>query len=167
MLQNKFEMPLDLEIKSSKLFYSYLVIIFLLSLVSVFLTSLAISMKFFLAFLLIVSVIFIVKKQKINKIAFIKLSSNDEWEIEINKQCFNVELYGECIVTHFLVWLNFTSCSSFGRKKVFHVLLLPDSADKDLLRQLRVRLRFLKDRTEDESKENIFHHKGHRGTQRE
>ena len=167
MLQNKFEMPLDLVIKRSKIFYSYLVIIFLLSLVSIFLTSLSISVKFLLVFILIALVIFVFKKQKLNKIVSIKLSSNDEWEIEINKQYFNVELHGECIVTHFLVWLNFTSCNSFGRKKIFHVLLLPDSMDKDLLRQLRVRLRFLKDRTEEESKENIFHHKGHRGTQRE
>jgi len=167
MLQNKFEMPLDLVIKPSKIFYSYLIIVFLLSLVSIFLASLTISVKFFLVFLLIASAIFIVKKQKLNKIVSIKLSNNDEWKIEINKQYFNVELHGECIVTHFLVWLNFTSCNSFGRKKVFHVLLLSDSADKDLLRQLRVRLRFLKDRTEEESKENIFHHKGHRGTQRE
>ncbi len=164
MLQNKFEMPLDLEIKSSKIFYSYLAIIFLLSSVSVFLTSLIISMKFFLTFLLIVSAIFIVKKQKTNKIVSIKLSSNDEWEIEINKKYFNVELHGECIVTHFLVWLNFMSCNSFGRKKIFHVLLLPDSMDKDLLRQLRVRLRFLKDTSEEE---NIFHHRGLRGTQRD
>lgn len=167
MLQNKFEMPLDLVIKPSKIFYSYLVIVFLLSLVSIFLASLTISMKFFLVFLLIALVTFAFKKQKLNKIVSVKLSNNDEWEIEINKQYFNAELHGECIVTHFLIWLNFTSCNSFGRKKVFHVLLLPDSADKDLLRQLRVRLRFLKDRTEEESEENIFHHKGHRGTQRE
>ncbi|MCK5721537.1 MAG: hypothetical protein KAI84_03305, partial [Gammaproteobacteria bacterium] len=120
MLQNKFEMPLDLVIKRSKIFYSYLVIIFLLSLVSIFLTSLSISVKFLLIFILIALVTFVFKKQKINKIVSIKLSSNDEWEIEINKQYFNVELHGECIVTHFLVWLNFMSCNSFGRKKIFH-----------------------------------------------
>ena len=99
-------------------------------------------------------VIFVFKKQKINKIVSIKLSSNDEWEIEINKQYFNVELHGECIVTHFLVWLNFISFNSFGRKKIFHILLFPDSMDKDLLRQLRVRLRFLKDKTAEENKED-------------
>ncbi len=154
MLQNKFEMPLDLVIKRSKIFYSYLVIILLLSLVSIFLTSLSISVKFLLVFILIALAIFTFKKQKSNKIVSIKLSSNDEWKIEINKKHFDVELHGECIVTHFLVWLNFMSCNSFGRKKVFHVLLLPDSMDKDLLRQLRVRLRFLKDKNAEENKED-------------
>ena len=151
MLQNKFEMPLGLIIKKSKIFYSYLVIIVLLSLVSIFLTSLSINIKFLLVFILIALVIFAFKKQKLNKISAINLSSNDELEIEINKRYFNVELHGECIVTYFLVWLNFKSCNNFGRKKIFHVLLLPDSADKDLLRKLRVRLRFLKDKTAEEN----------------
>jgi len=146
MLHNKFEMPLDLAVKPSKIFYSYLIIIFLFSFVSVFISSLLISVKLLLVVLLIALAIFVVKKQKLNKIISIKLSSNDEWKIEINNnQSFDVELQGECIVTYFLIWLNFTTCNSFGRQKVFHVLLLPDSADKDQLRKLRVRLRFLKD----------------------
>ena len=94
-------------------------------------------------FLLCVTVL-IFKKQKIYQITSLKLNSVDEWELETNnKESFTVELNGECIVTYFLVWLNFTTCNSFGRKKVYHLLLLPDSADKNLLRQLRVRLRFL------------------------
>lgn len=155
MLHNKFEMPLDLAVKSSRIFYSYLIIVFLFSFVSVFISSLLISLKLLLVVLLIALVIFVVKKQKLNKIISVKLSSNDEWKIEINNnQSFDVELQGECIVTYFLIWLNFTTCNSFGRQKVFHVLLLPDSADKDQLRKLRVRLRFLsktnKDKTEFE-----------------
>lgn len=80
----------------------------------------------------------------------ISLSAEDKWKIKNNNQTFEVELQGECIVTRFFIWLNFTTCNSFGRKKVFHLLLLSDSAEKDLLRQLRARLRFLKSTNEDE-----------------
>lgn len=86
----------------------------------------------------------ILKKQKVNQVTSLKLNSVDEWELETNnKESFEVELSGECIVTYFLVWLNFKTCNSGVKNKRFHVLLLPDSADKDLLRQLRIRLRFL------------------------
>ena len=144
MLQNKFEMPLDLAVKSSDIFNAYLVAVFLFSLVSIFISSLLLSVKLLLIALLISMSIFVFKKQKSNKITSLKLSATDEWKIEINnKDNYEVELCGECIVTYFLIWLNFTTSNCFGRKKVFHLLLLPGSADKDLLRQLRVRLRFL------------------------
>ncbi len=96
----------------------------------------------------------IFKMQKSKEVTSLSLNSNDEWKIEINNQCFDVELHGECIVTYFLIWLNFTTYNSFGWKKKFHLLLLPDSADKNLLRQLRVRLRFLKNE-KIEVKENL------------
>ena len=87
----------------------------------------------------------IVKKTQSQQISFLRLNAKDEWSIEINQQeISDVKLHGECIVTSFLVWLNFSTCNRFGRKKVYHLLLLPDSAERDLLRQLRVRLRFLK-----------------------
>lgn len=92
-----------------------------------------------------------VRKLKTNKITSLKLSAADEWIIGINNtKSYEVELSGECIVTYFLIWLNFTTSNCFDRKKVFHILLLPDSADKDLLRQLRVRLRFLKNITAED-----------------
>ena len=91
--------------------------------------------------------------QNLKKITSLKLSGDDKWEIEINNaHSLDAELQGECIVTYFLIWLNFTSSNSFDRKKVFHLLLLADSADKDLLRQLRVRLRFLKQNTTEDTK---------------
>jgi len=156
MLQNKFEMPLDLEIKPSKIFYSYLIVILLFSLVSLLiLNSLPVSTKMLLFFLLLFIAVFIFKKQKINQATYLFLNKNDEWALQINnKQRVEVELTGECIVTYFLIWLNFSVCNSFGRKKVYHLLLLPDSVDKHSLRQLRVRLRFLKNRTEEENKED-------------
>jgi len=92
----------------------------------------------------------IFKKTQSQQISLLRLNSNDEWSIEMNKQkVSDVKLSGECIVTYFLVWLNFSTCNSFGRKKVYHLLLLPDSADRDLLRQLRVRLRFFKNKVEE------------------
>ena len=79
-----------------------------------------------------------------NKVTSIALSASNEWKIEINNnQIYDADLQGECIVTYFLIWLNFKTYNSFGQKKEFHTLLLPDSVDKDLLRKLRVRLRFL------------------------
>ena len=144
MLHNKFEMPLDLAVNHSKIFDAYLVSIFLLSLVSLFMSSFSISLQLFLIIPVLIVAIIIVKKQNLNIISSIKLSGADEWKIEINnKEIREAELYGECIVTYFIIWLNFTTSNRFGTKKTFHLLLLPDSADKDLLRQLRVRLRFL------------------------
>ena len=156
MLQNKFEMPLDLAVKSSNIFNTYLIAVFLFSLVSIFISSLLLSVKLLLIALLILMSIFFFKKQKSNKITSLKLSAIDEWKIEINNnETHEVELCGECIVTYFIIWLNFTTSNCFGRKKVFHLLLLPDSADKDLLRQLRVRLRFLSNTIEDDNKEDV------------
>lgn len=95
-------------------------------------------------------------KKSVNKVTSIKLSKDDSWKVEVNnKNTFDAELYGECIVTYFIVWLNFTACNSFGKKTRFHILLLPDSVEKDLLRRLRVRLRFLKNEALDKDELSI------------
>lgn len=146
MLQNKFEMPLDLAVKTSKIFNTYLGVVFILSLISIFvLNSLSLILQIFLFSLLLMMVVFILKKEKTNRITSLKLNKDEKWELEINKEkMLDVELSGECIVTYFLIWLNFKDVGNKGKSKVFHLLLLPDSSDRDLLRQLRVRLRFLK-----------------------
>ena len=118
--------------------------------------------------LLVFMTILIVIKQKTNQVTCLFLNKDNEWELQINnKQRYKVELNGECIVTYFLIWLNFSSRNIWGKEKTHHILLLPDSADKDLLRQLRVRLRFLKNGDEELSSDKFFHHRGHRGTQRD
>lgn len=62
-----------------------------------------------------------------------------EWTLHFDDQSsYEVELYGENIVVHFLLWLNFSSAS--GQK--FHLLLFSDSMEKEDLRVLRTRLRF-------------------------
>ena len=150
MLQNKFEMPLDLKINDSKIFLFYLSLIFLLAFISILISALVLSLKIFLSVILLCTAFLYLNRRSKNKATLLKLSKDDKWRLEIDsKQSFGVELQGECIVTFFLVWLNFTSDTNFGRKKQFHVLLLPDSADKDLLRKLRVRLRFLSNSKED------------------
>ena len=152
MLQNKFEMPLDLAVKDSKIFHFYLITVFLLSIVSILISSLSLTLQLILIASLIVITFLIFKKLEVNKITRLKLSYEDKWEIEINHtQSMDAELQGECIVTYFLVWLNFSTCNSRGKKKVFHILLLPDSVDKNLFRQLRVRLRFLKKLTVEDA----------------
>lgn len=148
MLQNKFEMPLGLVIKKSKLFSLYIFFVFIFSLLSVFISSLLLSEKIMLLTVLLTVSVFYFKKIHLNKITALKLNGDNEWEVKINnKQEFNVELYGECIVTYFLMWLNFSVKDNDGIHQKFNILLLPDSADKDLLRKLRVRLRFLKSKT--------------------
>ncbi|MDH5600112.1 MAG: hypothetical protein OEY78_02285 [Gammaproteobacteria bacterium] len=144
MLQNKYEMPLDLKIKESKLINFYMVMVFVLAAVSIFISSLNLILQLvFLTSLIIVTVLFF-KKHQYNNITRLLLSNDNNWKIEVNnKVLLNVELDGECIVTYYLTWLNFKVSNDFGRKKLFHLLLMPDSLDKDELRQLRVRLRLL------------------------
>lgn len=150
MLLNKFEMPLDLVVKSSRIFLFYLYCIFLFSIISVFISSLLLAAKFLFTAVSLVFIIFEINKNKLNRITKISLSGEDKWKVESNNELFEVELQGECIVTSFIIWLNFKTCSRVNGKKNFHVLLLPDSAEKDRLRQLRVRLRFLKGSSEEE-----------------
>ena len=145
MLQNKFEKPLDLTLKPSNILYGYFVIIFVCALVSIFITdSLPLTNRIIIFLLLLVSFIPLAGKYYRINITHLLLNKESEWEvITRNNERFEVALCGECIVTYFLVWLNFTTNNSNGKKKTFHVLLLPDSSDKEQLRQLRVRLRFL------------------------
>ncbi len=145
MLQNKFEMPLDLTVKPSTLLYFYLMVLFVLSFLAIFFTSLPWVLILFLVVSIFIVAVYELKKAQANHISSLTLSNTDEWKIEINHhQVRHAELQGECIVTFFITWLNFVTYNRFGRKKVYRLLLLPDSADRDLLRQLRVRLRFLK-----------------------
>ena len=144
MLQNKLEMPLDLIVKPSKIFNLYLLVVFTFSFIGIFISSLSVVTQLFFCISLLFCISFIIKKQNSNKIISLKLSRKDKWKIELNThECFDVELEGECIVTFFLVWLNFSTYNSLGRKKIFHLLLLPDSTDEDSIRRLRVRLRLL------------------------
>jgi len=150
MLQNKFEMPLDLRVKPSKLLYFYLMALFVLSFFAIFLTSLSFILKLILVVSIFVFAVHEIKKRQNHHISSLILSNTEEWKIEINNQRIrSAELSGECIVTYFIIWLNFVTYTRFGRKKVYRLLLLPDSADRDVLRQFRVRLRFLKMATQE------------------
>ena len=157
MLQNKFERPLDLVVNESKILNIYLYLIFVLSLISIFISSLSLSVQLLLCIVLFVFSVFTFKKQNLNKIISLRLSRDDKWEIEVNNKNIDAELYGECIVTYFIIWLNFTTCNKFGKVKTYHILLLPDSSDKDLLRRLRVRLRFLKSEVDEVSSSKLVH----------
>ena len=155
MLQNKFEMPLDLTIKPSKIFYYYLIAVFIFSFISIFIsTSLPLMIRLILFLLLLLMGVFIVKKHRLKQFTCLRLNNKDQWSLEINnEEHIELVLTGECIVTYLLIWLNFTTCNIEGKNKIFHLLLLPDSSDADLLRQLRVRLRFLSKTNKDEKDE--------------
>ena len=152
MLLNKFEMPLDLVVNDSKILRLYFNIVFFLSFISILISGLSLSVKLILCVGLLCLMFLFIKNKSKNKITSLKLNSDEGWGLVIdNKQHYDVTLQGECIVTFFIVWLNFTTTSRSNKNKRFHILLLPDSAEKDLLRRLRVRLRFFKNKkTEDE-----------------
>ena len=152
MLLNKFEMPLDLVVNDSKILRLYFNIVFFLSFISILISGLSLSVKLILCVGLLCLIFLFIKNKSKNKITSLKLNSDEGWGLVIdNKQHYDVTLQGECIVTFFIVWLNFTTTSRSNKNKRFHILLLPDSAEKDLLRRLRVRLRFFKNKkTEDE-----------------
>lgn len=83
-----------------------------------------------------------IRNKNSNTITRLSFAADSGWRIEVNNRQYQAELVGECIVTLFLIWLNFSTTLNNGRKKTYRVLIFPDSADKDLLRQLRVQLRF-------------------------
>ena len=143
MLQNKFEKPLDLALKSSKIFYIYLGLIFICALLSVYISdALSLNIRLFLLLMIFSGFFLILRKKSKQSISHLYLNS-DEFQLTLNNKKYSVELFGECIVTYFIIWLNFKTTDTNDHNKKFHVLLLMDSAEKDLLRQLRARLRFM------------------------
>ncbi len=140
MLSNKFEMPLDLTIKPSRLLKIYFIILSLLAALAVFLASIPVAIKS----ILIIALLFLVKhlmKQVQPVITRLHLSSQNQWKIEVDGQSYPAQLNGECIVTAWFVWLNFRCVNRFGRVRIFRILVLPDNIDKNGFRQLKARLR--------------------------
>ena len=143
MLQNKFEKPLDLALKPSKIFYIYLSVIFTCALLSAYISdALSLNIRLLLLVIVIAGFFLVIWKNSNQRISRLHLS-NDEFQLTVNDKRYSVELFGECIVTYFIVWLNFKTIDTNDNNKKFHVLLLTDSAEKGLLRQLRARLRFM------------------------
>jgi hypothetical protein len=136
-------MPLDLTFKTSRLFIGYISIFFILALTSISISSaLSVSTRIELILVLILLVYCSYKKLLTPRITGLKFSADESWELWLdNQKPVAVKLYGECIVMHYLIWLNFKTLKG----NTFHLLLLSDSADKESLRLLRIRLRFLKD----------------------
>lgn len=146
MLPGKYERPLDLTIKPSLYYRYYLIIIYSLAIFSLlFLVSFPLLIRFFLLIALFAYSIYLNESCRKNKIVQLRLKTDDSFElITSDKKLYSGSLYGECIVTRFLLWLNFSVTADKVKKKNFHLLLLTDSADKELLRQLRVRLRLMR-----------------------
>lgn len=148
MLQNKFERPLDLALRPSRIFYFYLVVIFICACIGIIISDVfSVTNRLILFILLFVSFAVWLKNNLALNVINLKITEDSVWKLvtKNNKQ-YEVELFGECIVTYFLIWLNFSSVNMQGKKKKFYVLLFLDSADKEQLRQLRVRLRLLKNK---------------------
>ena len=143
MLQNKFEKPLDLALKPSKIFYIYLGLIFICALLSVYIAdALSLNIRLLLLVMIFFGFFLILRKNSKQCVSHLYLNNN-EFQLTLNNKKYSVELFGECIVTYFIIWLNFKTTDVNEHNKKFHVLLLTDSAEKDVLRQLRARLRFM------------------------
>ena len=151
MLQNKFEMPLDLEIKSSRvllnLFYLYTTLVFL-SLI--FLSglpgyyNLVIGAPSFLMFKNIY------RGCKYPEITCIQVDKNDQLSILLNNnEKLDVSLSGECIVTSFLIFLTLKT----PLNKKYRLTLTRDSLSNDEFRRLRVKLRYL---NQDNNRDKLF-----------
>lgn len=140
MSHNKFESPLRIDLKVSNKLYIYKITIVLFALLSIVITtSLPLFVRLLLVLILILTLLVYGRKNLSSKINKISLSVMGEWTLHFDDQSsYEVELYGENIVVHFLLWLNFSSAS--GQK--FHLLLFSDSMEKEDLRVLRTRLRF-------------------------
>jgi len=140
MSHNKFESPLRIDLKVSNKLYIYKITVFLFALLSIVITtSLPLFVRLLLVLILILTLLVYGRKNLSSKINKISLSVMGEWTLHMDDQSsYEVELYGENIVVHFLLWLNFSSAS--GQK--FHLLLFSDSMEKEDLRVLRTRLRF-------------------------
>jgi hypothetical protein len=134
-------MPLDLTIKPSRHLIVYISILFILALIRISISSaLEFSTRFELIIVLLLVTFYGYKKSVTSPVSGLKVLADDDWELRLENQApVAVKLYGECIVTHYLIWLNFKTLS--GSK--FYLMLLRDSANKDDLRLLRIRLRFL------------------------
>lgn len=91
-----------------------------------------------LSVLLLIFLVFQHIKFKNTRITQVDISSESQYKITVNSEVIDIVLFGECIVTSFMIWLNFKDEKN---KKKYYLLLLPDSATRNELRQLRIRLR--------------------------
>lgn len=139
MLPNKFEMPLDLKLKPSRTLLGCFFLLLFLSVFSIFLSSaLSIATRVALFVILILYSYYIYPRLTVPEVTTLYMKADNSWELSTRRgELVSVELYGECIVTYLLLWLNFRTLT--GEK--YHLLLLRDSAEQEGLRLLRARLR--------------------------
>jgi len=121
-----------------------------------FYNSLSLNVQLLCFTLLLISYVRFISSKNHKTISHLSNTAESGWKITVNDHLYQAELVGECIVTSVLIWLNFSCVVDDGRKNTFRVLILPDSADKDVLRQLRVRLRFVKENDTDNKADSAF-----------
>ena len=139
MLPNKFEMPLDLALKPSRILLYCFYFLILLSLLSILLsTALPIIVRLALFSGVCFYAYALYSRLAVAEVTALSLKADNSWELRTHRgEQVTAELYGECIVTYFLLWLNFKTPG--GEK--YHLLLLRDSTGQEALRLLRARLR--------------------------
>ena len=141
MLPNKFEVPPDLALKTSRILLTCFYLAVFLAMLGIFLSfALPIGIRLILFVVLILYSYYLYRNLFSSEITAIHLGMDNAWELSTRKgEQLSVDLYGECIVTYILTWLNFRT----GAGEKYHLLLLRDSAEQEALRLLRARLRFI------------------------
>jgi toxin CptA len=139
---NNFELPILISVRPSKWLKFWLCSIHMLAIPVVFMTDLVWYVEIVLVIAVCISLIVVTRnyiyRQGPNSIVSIMLSETDEWWLTTESdETFKAGLLPAALVHPLLVALQFRA-----RDRNYNVILTPDAVDKDMLRRLRVRLRF-------------------------
>ena len=113
---------------------AYLLVVYLLAMISVTLLPMAVHLQLLVLVLLLVSGILSYRRYKQS---YQLLWSDTDWILRYGDSEYNAELLSSSVVTASMTVLNFSLPG--GRRK--SLLLMPDSLHADQFRRLRVRLK--------------------------
>lgn len=126
--------PLKLEIKSSDFYLIFVAIILSMAIISLFLLPINVWIKFLFSFVLCLFSVSLCLNSNERKTVIWK--QGNKWEV-IDKENYKASLLSNSLVFPWLTILNFKL--ETGRLR--SVIIFPDSLDKEVFRQLRVRLK--------------------------
>lgn len=131
-----------LELQSSKILALILIAVHGGALMSLNISSLPIAIRMILAALIVLSGVLTLNKYHfLQNIVGIKTDKKNQWSlINSSGEIISAQLKGDSICTQWLVILNFRVQDV---KKIYSIVILPDSLDHDNFRRLRAYLRVL------------------------
>jgi len=134
-LSIKYATPLHLEFKSSKLFSFYVCTVFLITLFCIYLLPLNPGLKSGLLIISSVACVYAYKSH--NNIKSVIWQDNNYWCLHYAKEMLTAELTDSSFANSWLVILHFKTDTGSRCSR----LICYDSLDKDVFRQLKVRLK--------------------------